>query len=231
MSTNIKKLQHVATTLLHCSLNIDEQFPFIAHHPLFPQTVYALQKNGSMQLLNLANDDELELAKQDTIKRINKATNAADFLILINKPYLPAFFKFANKYMSPEDFSMFLAEMWTYVEFPNKDANISPLQFVKLFQQANMRYMMSKEDMETYENLPETVKIYRGINEGGCVKALSWTTNVETAEWFATRWSNSDGSVMVAEIDKADILAYFGGRGEFETVVDYRKLKNIEKYC
>jgi hypothetical protein len=131
--------------------------------------------------------------------------------------------------MSQKDFSEFLAEMWTMVEFPNCDHNITVLQFVQLFRKAKLEYMMSDEELTVYNSFPETITIYRGIGQNGKVRALSWSTDVNIAEWFSRRWSE-DGIVMAAEIDKKDILAYFSGRGESEVVVDFKKLKNIREY-
>lgn len=227
--TYMSELQRIAKTLLYCSLNIDERFPFIAHHPFFSNTIYCIQENGTHRMLNLANEDEFESACNYVKTLIAKTKSPSDFLLLVNKPYLPAFFKFAYKYMSEKDFSEFLAEMWVYVEFPNQDQNISVAQFLKHFQSADKKHLMSNEDYDVYSNFPDTIKVYRGIQKGGKEKALSWTTNYDTAEWFANRWSSDNGIVLSADISKNDVLAYFSGRGEYEAIVDFRKLKNITK--
>ena len=228
MKTDLKELQRVANVLLHCEPKVNEQFNFIVHHPFFQSCVYPIQENGGARFLDITKRDELEVARGFVKELIAKTQSAFDFLLLISKPYLPAFFKFANKAMSEEDFAKFLSEMWITVEFPNTDKNISPLNFVNLFKRANKDYLMSEKDKQVYDDMPDTITIYRGVRDGARVKALSWTTDIDTAIWFAQRWSD-EGTVYSAEISKSDVLAYFGGRGEYEVVVDFRKLNKIEE--
>ena len=53
MVTDISKLQQVAKTLLYCDINIDETFPFIAHHPIFSQTIYPIKIGDSISMLRV----------------------------------------------------------------------------------------------------------------------------------------------------------------------------------
>ena len=59
-----------------------------------------------------------------------------------------------------------------------------------------------------------------------CVRALSWTLDRQTAEWFAHRFGEN-GTVYEAQIDKKHIYAYFSGRNESEVIVDPSYLTNI----
>lgn len=56
---------------------------------------------------------------------------------------------------------------------------------------------------------------------------MSWTTDIEKAEWFAKRW-DKNSKVYSAKVSKDDVLALFSSRGESELVVDYMKLRNIK---
>lgn len=58
------------------------------------------------------------------------------------------------------------------------------------------------------------------------IKALSWTLDRNTAEWFAHRFGK-DGTVYTARIKRDDIYAYFSGRKESEVIVDPDRLKKI----
>ena len=53
------------------------------------------------------------------------------------------------------------------------------------------------------QELDDTLTVYRGVTlyNAHNIKALSWTLNKETAEWFAHRF-NEDGTVYEAQIDK-----------------------------
>ena len=58
------------------------------------------------------------------------------------------------------------------------------------------------------------------------IKALSWTLDRDTAEWFAHRFGE-EGTVYEAQISKEHILAFFNGRNESEVVVDPKYLEQI----
>jgi len=58
------------------------------------------------------------------------------------------------------------------------------------------------------------------------VKALSWTLNRDTAEWFAHRF-DEHGTVYEAQIPKEHIYAVFLGRNEAEVIVDPKHLQGI----
>ena len=87
------------------------------------------------------------------------------------------------------------------------------------------------------DELPEAVReneiftVYRA----GCEpieKAqyrMSWTLSRDVAEWFANRHEylkQSEQHIYRASIMAANVIAYIGGRSEFE-IVQYRRVKNI----
>ena len=227
MKTNMDEIKRIAKTLAYTTVNFDEQIPFIVHHPFFQTSVYTIG-GEKFRMLDLTNCEERELAIKNVVKIIEKVKGISEFFMLVTKPYLPAFFKFTHKYMSEQDYAEFLSEMWTYVEFPNNDANISKLEFIKLFEKANKDFLMTKDELQYIEQMPEEITIYRGLNGKASVKALSWTTDISKAEWFANRFGGN-GEVHSAKVNKRDILAYFTGRGESEVVVNFKKLREIQK--
>lgn len=87
---------------------------------------------------------------------------------------------------------------------------------------------MDKDEYKKFTDLPESITVYRGVNEYNAenIKALSWTLNKDTAEWFANRFGNN-GTVYQAEIEKQHIFAVFDGRNESEVIVDPKYLTDI----
>lgn len=134
-----------------------------------------------------------------------------------------SFFKYVQTYLSVSDYSTFLARLWVQMEFPNRDANVKPYEMIRYFKKADKSLLMSAEELQFFKDLPDEILVYRGIGEKGSIKALSWTVDVHTAEWFSKRFGQTP-HVYRAKIKKEDVLAYFEGREEAELVVDYRKL-------
>lgn len=227
-TTDLDEVKKTANILLYVDPKFDKKIDFVVHHPFFSTTVGVVKKNGTSEITDLTTAEGLCKARLSIQESIQKVDCYSQFLIIINRPYLPIFFQMTHQYLSLNDFSIFLGNMWTYVEFPNADPNVRTDEFVSFFKQADPKLLMDAEDYVTWKALPDEITVYRGISGDGKVKKLSWTRSEEKARWFAERW-NSHGRVYRAEIRKEDVLAYFGGRGEDEIVLDPRKLLAIEK--
>lgn len=88
------------------------------------------------------------------------------------------------------------------------------------------------EDYETWKAFPDKMTLFRGVGVDRKPYGLSWTPNLEKAEWLAHRFDREDryGYIQKAIVTKENMLAYFQSRGEEEVVVDTYKIKNdIEK--
>ena len=113
-------------------------------------------------------------------------------------------------------------------EFPNADRNVGTRELLALFKSVSPEYLMDQKDWQRYQSLGDPVTVYRGVASAdkGNVKALSWTLDRKTAEWFAHRFGK-DGTVYTAQIKKDDICAYFSGRKESEVIVNPDRLEKI----
>lgn len=147
---------------------------------------------------------------------------------MITKPYCLAFLKYVEPYLSREDFSEILAAAWVRTEAPNADPNLTKNKLLAMFKKADPSILMDEDEYEQFKALHETVTVYRGVTSHNAknIKALSWTLDFETAEWFAHRF-NEDGTVYEARIDKEYIYALFNGRKESEVIVDPKFLREI----
>lgn len=88
--------------------------------------------------------------------------------------------------------------------------------------------MMNEEDSKFFDELPNTITIYRGgIDDRG----YSWTLDRDKAEWFANRWimngnlgeksnvtNRHETNVFEQTIKKSDAIAYLSDRGESEII-------------
>jgi len=230
--TDLENVKGVARSLVYVDIHINEQVGFLVNHPYIGQIATVVKEGETLVLKDVRNENDLRDIRRDIIKGINTVTSYLQFIHIVRAPYLPAFFKFTNHLVSRTDYSSFLGSMWTMVEFPNVDDNITAADFVKLFRRAEKADLMDEDEMSQYLALPEEITVYRGIRGRGSLEALSWTLDIEKAEWFAKRW-NKGGRVYSAIVEKKDVLAVFTSRGEAEIVVDYTRLKNIvlEREC
>ena len=176
-----------------------------------------------------AEDDEIDRYIMLARKRLSKATTLLEIYSEVTPMHLPMFFGMTSSDLSLEDYSKHLAQMWRLLEFPNTNVFVSVNTFIEMFKDADKTFLMDEEELEVYNNLPEEIVVYRGINEHGSVEALSWSLDKDQAEWFAHRFDmfGTTGSLYQAYIKKEYVLAYISR--EQEVVIDFRKATNIQK--
>ncbi len=229
MITDIEKIKSIALALLYLPYKVvkNDSFLFL-HHPIIRDVHQVLvDENGNREIINVLEKDNWEKIINQFKKLIMKVEKIEDFYMIFNKPYFGVFFKYINQYLSIEDYNNFLKYLWVYMEYPNNDKNVSKKEFIEYFKKIDKNIFMNKEEIDIYNNLPDEIVVYRGVKPNSTYKALSWTLNLDTATWFADRFEK-DGKVYKATINKKYVFTYIGERNEFEVVLDYRKLKNIE---
>ena len=224
--TDLEAVKKVARSFAYVDVQINKKVGFLVNHPYIGESATAVKENGKLVLKDVRNEQDLEDVRKNILETIDAVTSYQHFMHIMRAPYLPAFFKYTKHLLSAFDYSSFLGSMWTIVEFPNVDENITASEFVKIFRKAEKALLMDDDELRQYLSLPEQITVYRGIRGRGSLKALSWTIDIKQAEWFAQRWGKN-GKVYSATINREDVLAVFTSRGESELVVDYTKLRNI----
>ena len=70
--------------------------------------------------------------------------------------------------------------------------------------------------------LPDKITIFRGGNTLSVPydRAFSWTTDINTASFFAARQGNGPGYLVRAEVGKDKVIEYFPDHSEQEIIVD-----------
>ena len=85
------------------------------------------------------------------------------------------------------------------------------------------------KDYTVYNNLPDKVTVYRGVQEKDHAKGFNWSLSKKVATRFATDIAyKKEGIVCETTVDKKDIIAYTDQRNEKEIILDYKKLDNIK---
>jgi len=226
--TNMQEVKCVAKWLLFTDVHTTEYSPMIVHHPFASSGFMILP--GTNEILDITASMESREKWRDYLgKKIDEAKSAYEIFLMLNKTYALTFIKYAKDGLSAAEFSEILADAWIKAEAPNMDVNVSKMELVELFSQADKKSLMTEAEQKRFADLTETVTVYRGVTSYNAknVRALSWTLDRSKAEWFAHRFSE-DGKVYQAQINKADILAIFTSRNESEVVLNPRKLQQLK---
>lgn len=208
-------------------LNIPvEMAPDIGHgcisHPFF-NSKYAQDKDG----IFLMNDEPERTARViGNIKEtINRQEEIHGVLCLLNKPYRIDFLinLFGEGGIDERTCGNELGQIWSMLE--NNDSTDAETKeiMLKWLLAADKDIIMDKNDLKAYNDLPEQVIAYRGVQPGEPVKGFSWSLNLNTAQWFSKRFSD-EGQVYSATINKSDVIAYINSRDEQEIIVNYKNI-------
>jgi hypothetical protein len=224
--TDIVIIRELAKKLAYFDIKLDEDFSFMVIHPYIDNPY--VQSDGALRNI-LENQKAYENFLKDITSRIDRITQYKEFVHLITKPYRSAFLSYTKDYIDKFDLAYYLKYLWVNTDYVNIDIHISREEYVGLFKSADCNSLMNERELNIYHNLPQTLTVYRGINsfDNHPIEGMSWTPDLEIATWFKNRFKQGKGAVYQATVYKKDILAYF--EKEKETVVDYRKLKDVIK--
>lgn len=227
--TDLDGVKSVAKGLVMVDIHLTEYSPVVVQHPFTSSGVTAAPSEDGLRLLDITkNEDDLRAWQGYMKGLIDNSTNAYQIYMMVNKPYALAFLSLSESHLSKNDFSEILADAWIRSETPNLDKNFVKNDLVAMFKKADKAVLMDGEEREQFDDFDDTITVYRGVTSYNAknIRALSWTTDYKTAEWFAHRF-DEDGTVYEAQISKEHILAFFNGRNESEVIVDPKYLTDI----
>lgn len=221
-NTQIEKVREIAISLIY--LPIKPAFiPIITSHPFTSSTIGMVYQNNKWQRVELLDPTNRSIWNNYMTQKIKKS-NLDQILIMMNPPYILNFLYLARKYISDVDMGNALKGNWQKIEYISTDKSLSHEKILTLFQKSDKNSLMSNKMKFIYDNLPETVTIYRGVTgyNKKYKKAYSWTLSKEVAVWFAKRFDDKVQEVWTLSIPKNRIVALFDGN-EKECVVDISK--------
>ncbi len=227
--TDLDAVKYMAVSLLHTRINETKFSPMVVQHPFTNSAFVGISSNGEMELLNILESAEGKVKWQEFMeKQITNADSVYRIFMMVNKPYALTFLKLASKHLSFDDFSRILGDAWIMSENPNGDANVTKGELIEFFVAADPEVIMTAEERKQLDELDDVVTVYRGVTSYNAdnVRALSWSLEYDTANWFAHRF-DEDGTVYQAQVNKKDILALFNGRNEAEVIVNPHCLKQV----
>lgn len=227
--TDLNRVKWVAKQLVMIEPHLTEFSPVVVQHPFTSSGMVAIPSDEGIKHVDITKSPEELVSWQNYMKaQIDEAKSAYHIYMMTNKPYSMIFLKFAKPHLSQKDFSEILADAWIRSENPNLDKNFKQKELLQMFKDAAPHILMDKDEQKQLVELDDTVTVYRGVTTYNAknIKALSWTLEQKTAEWFANRFGE-DGTVYEAQIPKQHIYALLNGRGESEVIVDPKYLTDI----
>ena len=231
-STNLGEIKKLARMFVYFDIQDTEYSPLIVKHPFTDSGVVAYRiDDGGIAQADITSDLEaLKLWQEEKLRQIKEARTPHEISFMVTKSYSLAFLKYAAPHLSIQDLSEMLADVWVRTESPNNDPNMSKNRLLSLFKKAEPKFLMNEDEYGEFQALNDTVTVYRGVTSHNAknVKALSWTLNYNTADWFAHRFGE-DGTIYEAQIDRSHIYAYFNRRSEHEVIVDPKYLMDISE--
>lgn len=218
--TDLGSVREVFLCFLNCVPKQNKEFPFLISHPVFSSSVVFFNN----VLYDITKGDTYLAAIDAYEATLGENEDFFGYYMRLSKPYRLEFLKFCKEFLSLKDFTACLSDAWVSLEFPSHNGGVPLATLVEWFKEADEAELMSVEERNVFEALPDVVTLYRGTELLGNTKALSWSLEIDTARWYASRWKGA-GYVYKANINKSDVLAYFAA--DKEVVVDYRGLKNV----
>lgn len=153
---------------------------------------------------------------------IEKALKMKDFskiLFLMEKPYRLEVYKRIFEAIPNEDKYKIFIDLYVNAEYGFN--NIS-----KIFLNEILKYK-PKIDLS---DLDDEIVIYRGEGLKSTKKenALSWTTDIKVAKFFANRF-NSNGKIYKGKVKKENIIDFLRDRSESEILVQYKYIYDVRR--
>lgn len=228
-TTDLFAVKQQAITFLYLEPEPKAGVGFLIDYPYLDSMFGYLKSSNKM--FNVFNDkDDFDLWRVEMMDFIQSKDNVIDIIVTMCRPFRIIFFKYIQEYLDVTDFSNLLREVWIDTEFPALNIDISSRDLSMWLKIADKDILMSKEDKNYLDSLPESVKIYRGVADEQYIEGYSWSLSEEKARWFATRFSFEGCSPVLCsfEINKSDIIAYMSARNEAEVVVLPETLENYK---
>jgi hypothetical protein len=223
METNLCMIKNATKAIARAVPPQDTGFGDIVIHPFVSSSLWfdSIEKEP----LNLLEEESYNIWLEQFDKVVDKASLRFVYMQW-RDPWKLTFMKFCGEYLSEQDYAEYLADAWVTEENPNMDSNVSRKEAIKMFKSCKKQYLMTAEDYEYYNHLPNEVELYRGVSKGRIKLGLSWTNDKDKAKWFMNRWESNSNCLLKVKVQKKDIIAYFNTRNEKECLLDVFKYQN-----
>ena len=171
--TNLDAVKSQAKAFLYLDFKVEEKFGLFVQHPYFSQVIDAVQTDGKIEMVDLRESEGLKKAQDRVRKTIDAVKEYSQFFAFIRAPFMPAFFKFTQQYLSHQDYSEALADVWTLGQGFKKIVPViggvisGALNFASMMPMANrlQKALDSATFGYTEEELEKDIEIIENISD------------------------------------------------------------------
>jgi hypothetical protein len=110
-----------------------------------------------------------------------------------------------------------IGSVWCDTEFPNNETDF----WRRIWGSADplKRSAMDPDDLAKFDQLPEEVTVWRGVDCEEATEGMSWTLERDVGVYFASRFRPSTPILAHGRAKKENIAAYFNTRKEAEVII------------
>lgn len=219
--THLDKIKEMMKLLVYLPIEIDNNIPFIVHHPYSTSNCVSVNENNHSIILDILKENDADRWRTYLINYIDKLDDVYRLFMMIEKPYKLLLLRKTYMYIDSESLGNLIRDIWVSVEYSNNDANMSTNKMLNIMKTVSKLQLMGDANLDLYNKLPDMVDVYRGVtkhNVKNISKSISWTIDLNVAKWFAKRFNLENPEVYHMQINKKDIVAVFDDRNESEVI-------------
>lgn len=154
--------------------------------------------------------------KKEYVRNLFERGKYESYIYVHEKPYqLNAFLECESFLNDNARYWEILRFIWTQSENTWQNKQIWKLMFKSRWDSRQL--FMTDSDKNTFEKLPDELKVYRGYVPKRNKNGISHTLDKEKAEWFAKRF-NANGEILERTVLKSKVL-YTNQRNEQEIII------------
>lgn len=228
---SVSKFENLINYLHETGLDANK---FYYQKSLFPQLLYMDMDNFVLLEMNIFVNDGIFQSiypnVSDMVKHIKYigSRSIKEKLIYIPECYkLEFIMKVLGKIDKKNRYSVFI-DTYSSVDFGFNC--LKSQEILNIFESKTIE--QKRKTINKIKDLPEIVKVYRGIGSKSLKDGYSYTLSWDIARFFAYRLSSSVDCVQILEgyVNKSDIIEYITGRGEEELLILPERLFNKKVY-
>lgn len=195
-----------------------ELMPYLSYHDKLKQDVikhplvFSVPHNSGMNAIV----NEMLRQRKAASKEFLELKKYNSYIWIHERPYRLQAFAEVAKHLDDKEYWEILSDIWTDSE--NIWQNRPYWKGLLADRKETKEFFMSEEDKLVYDQLPETITIYRGYIPGKNKLGFSYTLDKDKAEWFSKRYWK-DGLVLTRTVKKSDVFAYTNNRNEQEIII------------